>query len=240
MRAFLGQRLEEVVHIGRPRVAGRTRQHARGPGVAEDLGLGVGVVLAKAHGTRHVHDLAHRHVAPGRAFQLRHVLRDQRLGVDAPFVGQLRGHQAGERFGDREQQVRRAGLHLVLVALEDHPPLVQHHDGVGIGAVQPLVHGDGLALVVVKAQAAQGHGRFGQGRGRRRAAPDVLRGLDFAQVLHHPAQLRIAVAVGHVHSLVGGRRKALHQPQLLQAHAVGRRQRGRCGGLCLGRHPAGQ
>lgn len=201
MFAFLLERLEEVVHIGRPLVARRTGQQTAGPAVAKDLGGRVGVDLAEAHGARHVHHIAHLHVAPGRFGQLGYVFGHQRLGVDLALVRQLRRHEPGERLGDREQQMRRVGLHLVVVALVHHAALVHHHQRIGVGAGEPLVHRDGLALVVIECHCAQWSRVGRQRRWCRRAPADIARGLQLAQVLHGPAQLRVFVRVAQVHTL---------------------------------------
>ena len=231
MFAFLLERLEEVVHIGRPLVARRTGQQAAGPAVAKDLGGRVGVDLAEAHRARHVHHIAHLHVAPGRLCQLGHVLGHQRLGVDLALVRQLRRHEPGERLGDREQQMRRVGLHLVVVALVHHAALVHHHQGIGVGAGEPLVHRDGLALVVIECHSAQ-RSRVGRQRRRRDTAPaDVACGLQLSQVLHSPAQLRVFVGVAQVHPLRPLGREGAHVAQLVQRHSLWRRQ---CRGLRLG------
>ena len=237
--ALLLERLEEIVDRGRSLVARRARQHAAGPAVAKDLGRGVGVGLAKAHAPRHVHHLAHLHVAPGAARQFGHVLRDPRLVVDLAVVHELRGHQPGEGLGDREQQVRGPWPHRVVVALVHHAPPVQHDDGVGVGALQPLVHRDGLALVILEGQAAE-RVRIGrEGRRRARAAPDVARGLQLAQMLQRPAHLRVLVGIATVHALRAFGRKVLHVAQRIQRHAGRRGLHGRLG-LGPGRASHGQ
>ena len=214
--ALFLQSLQEVIDIGLALVTRWAWHQAAGPVVAEYFGCWVGVDLAKANGARHVHDVAHRHVAPRAASEFRHVLGHQRIGVNLALVRQLRCHQSGEGLGDREQQMRRPGLHLVVVALVNDTSLVQHHDGITVTGLEPFVDRGLVALVVVEHKTADRLVVHRQHSDRRTAVADIARWHEFTQVLRGKAHLRVFVRVTQVNALRIGWREGAHQAELVE------------------------
>ena len=139
VRPLRGQRGEIGVQAGALVLASWTPADV----ALDDAHLCVGVLvrLAERDAGAHVEEMSHGGPVITGAGDLRNVLRDRRLGVQAALGGEDSADAPHDGLRDRHQQVRRVGPHLTEVAFEDDLAVVQHDDGVGPRVRQHLPDG---------------------------------------------------------------------------------------------------
>ena len=151
------------------------------------LGIGVLVGLAERDAGAHVEDVSHRGpVVPG-AGDLRNVLRDWRLHVQATLGGKDSADTPHDGLRHRHQQMRRVGVHLAEIAFEDNLTVVQHDDGIGPRIRQDFPDGRQTVADPRHGDVVESRWVVGAQQRPRLGAPgDALRGNDLAQMLEGP------------------------------------------------------
>ena len=227
MRPLGGQQGEIGVQAAALALASRTPADV----TLDDAHVCVGVLvrLAERDAGAHVEELSHGGPVITGAGDLRNVLRDRRLGVQAAPGGKDSADTSHDGLRHRHQQVSRVCPHLAEVAFEDDLAVVKHDDGVGPRVRQHLPDGGRTGTeprdgdVVERPLVVRAHERLCPG-----APGDALRGNNLAQMLEGPpvegrvlpvlqAHHRLArwgepchQGIGHTGTLSGGCRSQSH------------------------------
>jgi hypothetical protein len=97
----LGEREDEAPHIVGKGAWPRRRLPAGGDVAFADVGIGIGIVLGKAHATRHVKNVMKPGVAIAGCFKFGEVVSDQRLRVEHALADERPSAGGGDRFCHR-------------------------------------------------------------------------------------------------------------------------------------------
>ena len=139
------------------------------------------------------------------------------MRIEQTLVRQFCGQEPRHRLGDGHHHMQRLRVHDAAVVLQHDPPLVQNHDGVGVGGGQHIgpmersASGHGL-----EGGVPQGGAQSLREGGARLVGPrDGARGHQFARMGKRPTKLRKSVitTIGKGDALVRRHRLALHPTQ---------------------------
>src|SRR4029077_14572459 len=176
------------------------------------LSVGVLVGLAERDAGAHVEKVSHGGAVVPGAGDLRNVLRDRRLWVQAALRGQDPADTPHNRLRDRHQQVRRVGPHLTEVTFKDDLTVVQHDDGIGPRVRQHFQDGGRTGAEPRHGDVVESRWLVGERQRLRPSAPgDALGGNNLAQMLEGPAVEGWLLPVLHAHHGLGKRGEARHQ-----------------------------
>ena len=128
-----------IVQGGRRAQALRQARHTAGGEQLTEVGPAVAIDLAEIERHFHIQRLAHRHVVPRAAAQLRQVERHQALIVELLLVDQHFGQQAGDGARCGQQHMPRARRVPIPIALQAQRTVLPQEQRINVQQIQRRV-----------------------------------------------------------------------------------------------------
>ena len=121
---------EEAAQVDR-RFARRQRIPSRSMTVAYHIAFGVFVVFVEGDADRHIQEMPDRAAGIDRRRKFGDVIDDAVIGVEQTTTGKDSAERAANRLAHGEDDVRRRGVHAVVVPLGRDPSAPEHDERVG-------------------------------------------------------------------------------------------------------------
>ncbi len=196
---------EKAAQIDR-RFAHRQRIPSRSMTVADHITLGVFVVFVEGH----IQEMPDGAAGIDRRRKFGDVIDDVVIGVEQTATGKNSAERAANRLAHGEDDVRRRGVHAVVVPLGRDPSAPEHDERVGTRGAQRLSQGGRVAVMVGEADMSDLFQRHFEAR-RITSCRNVGGRDQPAHIAKTPGAERRLAPVRKRHQSVRRRWKIVHQ-----------------------------